>query len=248
MAYYTGCPGPRHFILVDYLDYLGAHALVDPGADVAMDLAGYADPDDNYCLLNFCERLINLAKVKRAVNLWNAMADRGMLRSERLDPEHGKSLSNADLKRPFERVGFDWRLPQAEGVLQNHFTDTGEVRFEFSGDQPEGVLVLYQNIPVVAGGAYRLWFRYRTPGIDHAEGLAWQVWDLLGQRTIPVTGEFTAEQEWTRGEARFATPKGASILRLGLVYRRAPGSTRIRGTAAFRGFALQLEKKEASKS
>ena len=50
---------PRHFILVDYLDYLGAHALVDPGADVAMDLAGYADPDDNYCLLNFCERLIN---------------------------------------------------------------------------------------------------------------------------------------------------------------------------------------------
>ena len=239
---------PRHFILVDYLEYLAAHNLVEAGADVAMDLAGYADPEDDSHLLDFCQRLIDLAKRKQAVDLWNAMADRGMMRSEHLDPEHGQSLSNRDLKRPFERVGFDWRLPPAEGVLQHHFMDTAEVRFEFSGDQPEEVMVLYQSIPVAPGGTYRLTFRYRTPGMDHAEGLAWQVWDYAGQRPIPVTCGLTAQQEWTRGEARFTIPGALSIVRLGLVYQRASGSTRIHGTAAFDGFSLQLEKKEAAKS
>jgi len=236
----------RHFILVDYLEYLGQRNLVDAGVDVAMDLARDADSNDNLDLLNFCERLINLGRDKRAMELWNAMANRGTVRSERLDPERGRSLTNADLKRPFERLGFDWRLPQADGVLQNHFPDTGEVRFEFSGDQPEGVLVLYQSIPVVAGGAYRLSFRYRTPGMDHADGLAWQVWDYAGERTVPVTGQLTAHQEWVQGEARFTLPVPLSIVRLGLFYQRASGSTRIHGAAAFSGFSLQLENKEAA--
>ncbi len=237
---------PRHFILVDYLEYLRTHDLMDSGAEVAMDLAGYADRGDNFYLLNFCEQLINVPKAERAVDLWNAMVDRGMVRSEHLDPEHGRSLANADLKRPFERGGFDWRLPPAEGVLQNHFTDAGEVRFDFSGDQPEGVVLLYQSIPVVAGSAYDLTFRYRTPDMDHTEGLAWQVWDYTSQQEIRVACKFTAQQEWTRGEARFAVPKGVTIVRLGLIYRRASGSTRIRGMAALSGFALKLE--EASKS
>ena len=46
-------------------------------------------------------------------------------------------------------MGFDWRLPPAEGILQSHFADLGEVRFEFSGDQPENVVLLYQSVPVM---------------------------------------------------------------------------------------------------
>ena len=64
---------PRHFIMVDYLDYLRVHNLMDPGADVAMDLAAYADRGDNFFLLNFCEQLINVPKGRRAVSsgtLW----------------------------------------------------------------------------------------------------------------------------------------------------------------------------------
>jgi hypothetical protein len=237
---------PRHFILVDYLEYLRVHNLMEPGAQVALELASYADRDDNFVLLNFCEQLINLPMARRAVELWNDLIDRGLLRSEHLDAAQGRSLTNADLKRPFARVGFDWRLPPADGVMQYHFADTGEARFEFSGDQPEGVLVMYQSIPVVAGGAYRLSFRYRTRGMDHAEGLAWSVWDYAAQRVIPAICELTAQPGWNHGEARFTVPKGVSLVRLGLTYHRAKGSTPVRGTAVFNGFTLCQE--EAAKT
>jgi hypothetical protein len=232
---------PRHFILVDYLDYLAEHNLADAGSDVAMDLAAYGDPGDNYFLLNFCDRLINQAKGKSAMAIWNAMVDHQTERAERLDPVHGASLTNGDLKRPFERVGFDWRLLRAEGVLENHFPDTGEVRFEFSGDQPEGILLLYQSVPVVPGQAYRFTFRYRTTAMEHAQGLSWQVWDYAGQRLMPMTCKLTPHPEWSEGEAALAIPPGVSIIRLGLVYQRATGSTRIQGTAAFTRFALKLK-------
>jgi hypothetical protein len=233
---------PRHFILVDYLDYLGEHNLADAGADVAVDLAAYEDPGDNYVLLNFCDRLIHLAKARRAVDIWNAMARHGLIHAERLDPEQGSSLTNRDLKRAFERVGFDWRLPPAEGVMQNHFPDTGEVRLEFSGDQPDGVLTLHQSVPVLPGGAYRLQFRYRTERMAQADGLSWQLWDYAGQRAIPVTCKLTPNQDWVTGEACFTIPKNMSIARLGLESRRANGSTRIHGTLALRSLALRLEK------
>jgi hypothetical protein len=231
---------PRHFIVADYLEYLRAHNQLDAGADLALELAAFGDPGDNFNLLNFCEQLINTPKCQPAVRLWNTMIDRGTVRSERLAPEQGASLSNPDLKRPFARVGFDWRLPPAEGVLRSHFTDSRELRVEFSGDQPESALILYQSIPVVAGCAYRLTFRYRTPDMDHVEGLLWQIWDYAGQRSISVAGKMEAHPEWTPGEARFTIPKDVSIVRLGLAYQRPAGSTRIHGTTAFTGFRLML--------
>jgi hypothetical protein len=180
-----------------------------------------------------------VAKAREAVDIWNAMAGQGTIHTEKLDPQCGLSLTNGDLKRPFERVGFDWYLPHAEGVAQNHFVDAGEIRFDFSGDQPEGVLVFYQSLPVVGGAAYRLTFRYRTAEMEHADGLYWQAWDYAGQRVVPVAGRLAVQPDWAPGEASFTVTKGVSIVRLGLVYQRASGSTRIRGTAAFSAFALQ---------
>jgi len=238
---------PRHFILVDYLEYLGEHNQPEAGADVAIDLTAFADRGDNYCLLNFCERLINLPRPRRALEIWNAMVRQSMIPGEQLDPEHGRSMTNAGLKRPFERVGFDWRLPQAEGVAQNHFLESGEVRFEFSGDQPEGVVPLYQSVPVAPGGAYRLTFRYRTAEMAHANGLSWQVWDYAGQRLIPVQCKLTPHQDWIPGEASFVIPRNVSLARLGLACQRASGSTRVAGTVAFTGFSLRLEKSVASR-
>ena len=40
-------------------------------------------------------------------------------------------------------------------------------------------------------------------------------------------------------------PKGVSLVRLGLVYQRAKGSTRIRGEQRLADSRLQLENKEA---
>lgn len=230
---------PRHFILVDYLDYLGDRNLLEAGSDVAVDLAAYADLEDNYVLLNFCDRLINHAMGRRAMDIWNAMVARGTLRAEHVDPDQGRSLTNGDLKRPFERAGFDWRLPPAEGVAQEHFVSAGECRLEFSGDQPEGVMPLYQNLPVVPG-AYRLAFQYRT-GAEHVEGLSWQIWDYARHQFVPVRCRFSPHAEWAGGEAAFTIPQGASIVRLCLIYHRASGSTRIHGTVSFRDFALRLE-------
>ena len=230
---------PRHFILVDYLEYLAEHDLPDAGAEIALDLTSYRDPGDSYVLLNFCDRLINLARPAPAAALWNAMIDHHILHSERLDPAGGQSLINGDLQRPFQRAGFDWRMPPVDGVLQNHFPDTGEVRFQFTGDQGETVLPLYQNIPVVPGAAYRLTFRYQTPGMDHVDGLSWQLLDFAG-RIIPATGKLAPHPHWSAGEAAFTVPQPIAIVRLGLVCQRATGSTRIRGTAGFRELRLQM--------
>ena len=78
--------------------------------------------------------------------------------------------------------------------------------------------------------------------MEHTDGLSWQGWDYAGQRVIPVTSRLTPQTEWAQGEANFVVPQGVSIARLGLVYQRAQGSTRIRGTAAFSSFALNLGK------
>jgi hypothetical protein len=231
---------PRHFILADYLEYLGERNLLDAGADVAMDLASYSDPDDNFVLLNFCERLINYTNGVRAVDVWNAMANHRLIHTNPLAPHRGQSLSNGDLRRPFERVGFDWRMPPAEGVLQNHFSDSGEVRFEFSGDQPDCIIPLFQSIPVVPGASYRLAFRYRTEAMEHADGLSWQIWDYMGRRSIPVACKITTHQDWSSSEAAFSIPSGVSIARLGLIYQRASGSTSTRGTIALTDFSLAL--------
>lgn len=232
---------PRHFILVDYLEYLGEHNLVDAGVDVAADVAADGDPDDNKFLLNFCDQLIILGQGKQAMDVWNAMIAHGTVHAERLNPA-SSPLTNGALKRPFELLGFDWQMPSVEGVLQDHFTDTGEVTFQFSGNQPEGVLPLYQSIPVVPGAAYRLTFRYRAVNINHAEGLSWQLWDYAGKRPIPVTCNLAPGQDWSPGDAQFTVPKGVSIACLSLAYHRASGSTRIRGTVAFIDIALHLER------
>ena len=230
---------PRHFILSDYLNYLAEHNLLDAGADTGADLAEYADPGDNYVLLNFCERLINFAKGPQAVRIWNAMAAHGTIHGELLDAANGRSLTNGGLKRPFERVGFDWSLPHTDGMAQSHFLETGEIRCEFSGDQPEGALALYQNLPVVPGAVYRLGFRYRTSDMDHADGLKWQLWDYAGQHILPTACRLTPQKNWTAGEAAFSIPKGVSIVRLGLVYQRASGSTSVKGSATFSSFSLR---------
>jgi hypothetical protein len=166
------------------------------------------------------------------------MADKATVRAGRLDPAHGLLLTRGDLRRPFERSGFDWQLPAAEGVLQNHFPDRGELRLNFSGDQPEGVLALYQSVPVLGGGSYWLTFRYRTQEMPHTDGLSWQVWDYAGQRTIPASCELRPRGDWGDGEARFTVPAGVSVVRLGLVSERASGSTRVRGTISLRNLAL----------
>jgi hypothetical protein len=228
----------RHFILVDYLEYLGERGLTDEGAEIAVELPSFGDPGDNYYLLNFCDRLINEGKGAPAVAIWNAMAEHALVRGERLDARGGLSLSNADLRRPFERLGFDWRLPVAEGVLQNHFPETGMVRLEFSGDQPEGVLTFFQSVPVVGGAKYRLNFRYRTQDMQHANGLIWQIWDYAGQKATVAECRITPQADLAKAEARFTAPAGASVVRLGLVYQRAPGSTHVLGTITFSDFSL----------
>jgi hypothetical protein len=78
--------------------------------------------------------------------------------------------------------------------------------------------------------------------MEHAKGLAWQLWDYAGQRAIPVTGKMEAHAEWTLGEAGFVVPRNAPLVRLGLGYQRASGSTRIRGTVVLAGFRLRLKK------
>lgn len=239
---------PRQFVLVDYLEYLTGKDLLDPGADIAKDLLPYRDPADKEDLLNICHRLIYGGNGSRAVEIWNGLIDNRTLPYTKLDPQHGRSLTNGDFKLPFERVGFDWLLLPSDGIMESHFPADGEVRLQFNGEQPEGVMPLRQSVPVIPGTSYHLTFQYRTAEMEHAAGLAWQAWEIPGEAPIPVDSTLTPHEEWTSGQAGFTVPKGVSMIMLGLGYHRVGGTTRIQGTTAFRALDLAASPASTGKS
>jgi hypothetical protein len=195
-------------------------------------------------LLEACDRLIGARQVDDALALWD-----GLARSRRLpfavrrnDAE--SLLTNGGFGVSPTGHGLDWHLPAIEGISAAREENPSGLRLTFSGMQDEQAEPLFQFVPVRENTAYELTFAYRTAGIPPRSGISWQIEDLAGGLLLADAQDYSSEEDVQR-RLMFITPRGCRMIRLSLVYRRRPGTTRIAGYFVLRDVALRLSRQSS---
>jgi tetratricopeptide (TPR) repeat protein len=193
---------------------------------------------DTPLLLTACDRLLGAGRPDDARAIWD-----GLMAARRIPggtPRGGSGglLYNGDFAMPPTGQGFDWRLPQIEGVGAAREEAPVGLRLTFSGGQPESTEPLAQLVPVEPDTAYDLKFDYRTSGIAAQAGPSWRIDDATQGLGI-ATGESLASEESTSGRIPFVTPPGCRLLRVTLACQRHSGATRIAGFIVLRNVELR---------
>jgi tetratricopeptide (TPR) repeat protein len=183
----------RKETLIPYLKYLYRTNRTDAALEAWLEVlrvAGRADAADADELIRFDEHLITVKRMPEAIAVWNELEARGIA------PAFGR--------------GFAWRIQHPAGVFA---TETSrDLRFEFTGAEPEDCELLWRYVPVAGDATWRLKWTADTSRLDSASGL----WFEKGEESCPLTA----------GSCEFK----AGGARLSLKYTRASGTTRIKGT------------------
>jgi hypothetical protein len=227
----------RPLLAVQFVSFLMAQG--DPKAvtEAAQLLAANNSEGNTQTLLGVCDWLIANKRPDLALPLWNGLAARGQIAYAPLAAESPDAVTNGRFgQSPISR-GFDWHLRTVEGVSSYLNVSPNALGFEFSGDEPDGFLLMDQTVPVQAGKSYALAVHYSTTGIAPSSGLAWSVTDDRSGAVLGRTGGLSAEQG---GEAYacFAAPNGGAFVHVSLLYQRQPGTVRVEGKLALREVRL----------
>lgn len=202
----------RGAVPVQYLYYLIARKRFDAAMEVwprALD-SGLASAD----LASFPDYLIQAYRTPDAVNVWNQLVARGIIDSGKLDPAAGASIADPDFSRPPLERGFGWRVAPAA------IKSFPGLKFEFDGEEPENMLLLTTFAPLIPGRTYRLIWNGDSSRLSSSKdpGFVLQIGKTECQPLLKPC-EFTSD---------------AANAQLNLIYRRAPGTTRVKG-------ALEIE-------
>jgi hypothetical protein len=223
-----------------YLYYLLIHSRMDLIGPAVNRLLAENRTADVPLLLTACERLLDARRVPEAADVWNRLAEAGRVPFRTPGGEGEQLVANGNFKVPPTSRGFDWRLPEVEGVsVSTEEEARGGVRVTFSGREPEECEVLVQLVPSRSKMHYELRFEYRTRGIVSGAGLGWRITDASAGGTVLREGPSLASEEDAEGQLSFETPAECRLVRLGLRYRRAPGTTRMEGYLVLRNVALK---------
>jgi tetratricopeptide (TPR) repeat protein len=188
-------------------------------------------------LLGVCDWLIANQRPDLALPLWNGLAARGQIVYAPLAADSTDAVTNGKFgQSPISR-GFDWHLKTVEGVSSFLNVSPNALGFEFSGDEPDGFLLMDQTAPIREGKNYALAVHYSTTGIAPGSGLAWSVTDDRSGAVLARTGSLSADQG---GEAYacFAAPGGGAFVHVSLLYQRQPGTVRVEGKLALNEIRL----------
>jgi tetratricopeptide (TPR) repeat protein len=225
-----------------YLEFLMRENLTRAAKPVTQRVVALGGEGDLGAVYEYCDRLITAGDACGALDAWNALCWRTLRGYRALAPKAGASLTNGDFANAPVEHGFDWRMPAAEGVTVERGGLPPRLWITLDGREPEACDLLQQVLAVAPARKYRLRFRYQTDGIGAPSGLRWRVSDVAGRAAIATdSGDLESEQE-TDGAMRFTVPAEVRLARLALVYRRAPGSTRIEGRVSLSAVSLEFDR------
>jgi hypothetical protein len=232
----------RPDVLRQYFDFLLAKNRLDAANGIANQVMRDAGPDTVPSLLSYCDRLLAKNDSSRAVEAWNALATKQLLKYPALAVAQGRSLTNGGFEPPEEPSmarGFDWRVTAVDGVFVQYGGASG-LRFDFSGKQPESCELLTEWVPVEPARAYRFVVRYATDGLDRDTGLKWRVLDVTTGADLLSTGGWLTGNQGREAQERygFSTPAETRLVKLVLAYQRLPGTVRIEGRLSLGNAAL----------
>jgi tetratricopeptide (TPR) repeat protein len=210
-----------------YLSYLidrNRVDLVGPAVDHLLENNRQADVP---LLVTACERLLEAGRVDQAAETWNRLAAAGRVAFRTPGGKGEQLLANGSFAVTPASRGFDWRLPELEGVSVSEEEESPGLRITFSGREPEDCEVIAQLVPVRGAMEYELRFGYRTLGIVSGAGLGWRITDAGG--AVLKEGPSLTPKAIAEGRLLFETPADCRLVRLALRYRRNPGTTRMEG-------------------
>lgn len=225
-----------------YLQFLVRGNLAPAAEPVTERVVALGGDDDLGAVFEYCDRLIAEGDAERAIHAWNALCWRTLHGYRPLRPEAGVSLTNADFSAPPVEHGFDWHMPQNDGIVVERGGMPPRLWVTLDGHEPETCDLVEQVAAVVPGRKYRLRFRYQTDGITAPSGVRWRLTDASGGDEIQSdTTDLASEQE-AGGVIRFSVPAGVRLVRLALAYRRVPGTVRIEGRVSVSDIALEFDR------
>lgn len=220
-----------------YLDFLLRTNRLEAAEPLAVELSESAGASQLDLLLRYCDALLARKQAGPALQVWNALAARGIIPYRSLDPRTG-ALTNGELAAAPLSRGFDWRPARVEGAALSFETGLREMSLSLSGKQPESCDFIEQYLAVVPNIKYRFRYRYRTRDLAAETGLAWSFVDA---RTVAelAAGAVPASPGWNEQTLTFSTGAGSDLLRVLLRYRRRAGSMRAEGSVDFTRFILE---------
>lgn len=231
----------RPFMKVQFVNFLMNQQEADAVAQAATRLL-VSDKGKNDTLPGLssaCEWLIEHKRPELALPLWNELAKSGLIPYHPLVPGSADAITNASFLKQPSFTGFDWRIANPPGISAFFNTNPNAIGFEFSGDEAENALLMYQVIPVLPGKTYKLMVDYSTSGLPQKSGLEWIVTDFMSGAVFGRTENLSADQGGT-AVACFTPPDGVKFAYLTLQYQRQPGTVRIEGKVAIRKLHLMV--------
>jgi hypothetical protein len=226
-------------VRASYVSYLVGQDRIDLVGPPSQRVLEGNRQDDTPLLLAVCDRLLDRSRVDEALDIWNRLAATHRIPFGARSSTTPSLLVNGAFTVAPTSQGFDWRLPEVDGVSAASEESPGGLRLTFSGRQPERCEVLVQYVPVQEIRKYKLTFRYRTSGIAAGTGLAWRIADRNGGNGLAEGRDLSAEEE-VHDQVSFDTPPGCRLARISLLYQRSLGTTRIAGFIVLRSLALEL--------
>jgi len=233
-----------------YLAHLMEVGRGDVAGKVTLKVLAANRIEDLPLLMAAFDRMVVQGRAEQALEIWNGLAAHRRIPFGALDPAQGRSLTNGEFAVAPSSQGFDWWLPGVEGISGSREENPRGLRLTFSGRQPESCEALVEYLPVLENTGYELQFEYQTAGLPTASGLAWELREAMGRRSMMLRGareesraaerpeDLSAETaKW--GRLEFVTPAGCGLVRLALSYQRTPGTTRIEGFISLRRMELK---------
>lgn len=192
----------RESVLLQYASFLSQTnrlQLVNPVFDRAISLSpsglplsetnpGAILPNPATAIL---DRFLQAGNVEQALHLWHRLTAAHWLPSYST-PSTARPLTNSDFRFPLLAHGFDWAAPPAAGVAIDQFPDLNQIRFTFSGTQPETCPLLVQYLPLQTGRRYRLAWTAAMDQIGPANGVAWRLDSFQNGSPVPVPTGLTS--------------------------------------------------------
>jgi tetratricopeptide (TPR) repeat protein len=215
----------------------------DPEAvtEAASHLLQTSNKGSTETLLGACDWLLERKRPDLALALWNGLAARTS--SPLLGAD--SPVTNRDFAKSPLSHGFDWHLTTVEGVSSFLNTNPNALGFEFSGEEPDRLLLLHQTAPVHGKQNYVLAVDYETSGIPAGSGIEWQVTDARTGVGLATTTSLSSEQGGQQGRDQgatvttcFTTAEETGFVNLSLLYQRQPGTVRVEGKLALKGVRL----------
>ena len=131
----------RPLLAIQFVNFLMAQG--DPKAVAeAAQLLTAANEGNTQTLLGVCDWLIAKQRPDLALPVWNRLSAQRQIAYAQLAADSTDAITNGKFgQSPISR-GFDWHLKTVEGVSSFLNVNPNALGFEFSGDEPDGFLLL----------------------------------------------------------------------------------------------------------